>query len=51
MKSTFSVSFQMRKNRVSKDGFAPIDVIITINTGRSSITTGKKIKLDRKSDV
>ena len=36
----------MRKNRVTNDGFAPIDVIITINTGRSSITTGKKIKLE-----
>lgn len=46
MRSTFNVSFQVRKNRVSKDGLSPIDVVITVNTERSTMTTGKKIKPD-----
>lgn len=43
MRSTYSVNFQLRKNRISKDGLAPIDFIISVNSERTRINTGKKI--------
>ena len=43
MRSTFSAIFLLRKNRVSKDGLAPVDLAITVNKERVKINTGKKI--------
>lgn len=43
MRTTFSAIFLLRKNRVSKDGLAPIDLVITVNKSRVRINTGKKI--------
>ena len=43
MRSTFSAIFLLRKNRVSKDGLAPVDLAITVNKVRVKINTGKKI--------
>ena len=42
MRSTFSASFQLRKNRVSMDGFTAVDLVITVNKERVKINTGKK---------
>ena len=43
MRSTYRVNFQLRKNKISKDGLAPIDFIISVNSERTRINTGKKI--------
>lgn len=43
MRSTFSAAFQLRKNRVSKDGLLAIDLVITVNAVRVKVNTGKKI--------
>ncbi|MGL5683995.1 MAG: Arm DNA-binding domain-containing protein [Marinifilaceae bacterium] len=43
MRSTFSVSYALRKNRVSKDGQSTIDLSICINNNRVRLTTGKKV--------
>ena len=51
MRSTFSASFQLRKNRISKDGLTAIDLVITVNKERVKFNTGKKIDPNKWDQV
>lgn len=44
IRSSFSVLFFIRENRVRKDGTTIIEVLITVNGERCGFSTGKKVK-------
>ena len=44
VRSSFSVLFFIRENRVRKDGTTIIEVLITVNGERCGFSTGKKVK-------
>lgn len=44
-RSSFAILFFIRESRVRKDGTTSIEVVITINGGRCSFSTGKKVKV------
>lgn len=45
VRSSFSILFFVRKNRVRKDGTTIIEVLITVNGERCGFSTGKKVKI------
>ena len=45
VRSSFSILFFIRGNRVRKDGTTIIEVLITVNGERSGFSTGKKVKV------
>ena len=45
VRSSFSILFFIRENRVRKDGTTIIEVLITVNGERSGFSTGKKVKV------
>lgn len=44
VRSSFSVLFFIRENRVRKDGTTIIEVLVTVNGERCGFSTGKKVK-------
>ena len=44
VRSSFSVLFFIRENRVRKNGTTIIEVLITVNGERCGFSTGKKVK-------
>ena len=44
VRSSFSILFFIRENRVRKDGTTIIEVLVSVNGERSGFSTGKKVK-------
>lgn len=44
VRSSFSILFFIRENRVRKDGTTIVEVLVTVNGERSGFSTGKKVK-------
>ena len=47
MFKTFSILFYLQRNKVTKDGKAPIYMRITVNGKRSQISIKRKISIDK----
>ncbi len=45
VRSSFSILFFIRENRVRKDGTTIVEVLVTVNGERSGFSTGKKVKV------
>lgn len=46
-RSSFSVLFAIRESKVRKNGNVPIEVTITVNGGRTYLSTGKLVHIDK----
>lgn len=44
-RSSYSINFWIRKDKIRKDGTAPIEVTINLNGERASFSTGKKVNV------
>ena len=50
-RSSFSVLFAIRESKARKNGNAPIEITITINSERCSFSTGKLVSPDKWDKV
>ena len=47
VRSSFSILFTIRESKVRKNGKAPIEIAITVNGDRCTLSTGKQVTIDK----
>ncbi|WP_418826288.1 Arm DNA-binding domain-containing protein [Phocaeicola sp.] len=47
VRSSFAILFFIRESRVRKDGTASIEVVLTVNGERCTLSTGKQVPIDK----
>ena len=47
VRSSFSILFAIRESKARKNGKAPIEITITVNGGRRTLSTGKQIAIEK----
>ncbi|WP_455587565.1 Arm DNA-binding domain-containing protein [Bacteroides sp.] len=47
VRSSFSILFAIRENKARKSGKAPIEITITVNGDRCTLSTGKQVAIDK----
>lgn len=51
VRSSFSILFTIRESKVRKNGKAPIEIAITVNGDRCTLSTGKQVAIDKWDKV
>ena len=47
VRSSFSILFAIRESKARKSGKAPIEITITVNGDRCTLSTGKQVAIDK----
>ena len=47
VRSSFSILFAIRESKARKSGKAPIEITITVNGERCTLSTGKQVPIDK----
>ena len=51
VRSSFSILFAIRESKARKSGKAPIEITITVNGDRCTLSTGKQVAIDKWDKV
>lgn len=51
VRSSFSILFAIRESKARKNGKAPIEITITVNGNRCTLSTGKQVAIDKWDKV
>ena len=51
VRSSFSILFAIRESKARKSGKAPIEITITVNGERCTLSTGKQVAIDKWDKV